>query len=88
MTLRTSMSKRRRGLVDRHDKELSNIDMRRPRGTPNDFFGDIMSNQWLNSLVNSIGSVLVAPESDNGELRLHHTRLNLTNSDGGVDKFS
>src|SRR3954447_11821507 len=48
------------------------VDVRRTAGDESDHVGDVLGHQWGNSVVDLCGTLLVAVEPEQREVRLHH----------------
>ena len=77
----------RAGLVDGEDKRLGDVDVRGAVGGPDDLLCDVFGAERLETLVDLVGSALIAAEAGDGEAGLDHARLDLRNADGRVDKL-
>src|SRR3981081_4678635 len=66
-----------RSLGNRAHHHLVDVHMGWPGDRPDDAVGDIRAGQRLHSVIDRLGPLLVALESDQAELRLDHARLDL-----------
>jgi hypothetical protein len=71
----------RAGLVDRVDQHVGDDHVRRPAGDPGDDVGDVARLQRGHPVVDGVRGRLVAVEADEGELGLHHARVDLADPD-------
>src|SRR6202023_4327712 len=75
------------GLPDRADHHLVDVHMGWPGHSPDDAVSDIGPSHRFHALVDRGGALLVALESHQAELGLHHAWLDLGHPDGLAEKL-